>query len=135
MECEICGKQCNNPVEIEIDGATMLVCNECSSLGKRVRSRNLQRTSHSAFIPYKRSPLPGIKKNELDIGLSLAPDYGERIRKAREKRGWKREELAKKLFEKESVLHRIESGHFKPDDKLIEKIESLLGISLREEED
>jgi len=134
MECEICGRSCDSPVEVEIDGATMLVCDNCVSLGVRVKSRGLEKTERGVFIPRKRPAFSPLKKLEdFDIGLSLASDYGERIRKAREKRGWKREELAKKLFEKESVLHRVESGHFKPEDKLIGKIESLLSISLKEE--
>ncbi len=136
MECELCGAECGSPVEVEVEGARMFVCEKCASMGKRIRSRGLQKSEHGAFIPYRKPAFSPVKKSEnLDLGLSIASDFGERIRRAREKRGWKREELAKKLFEKESVMHRIEAGNFKPDDRLIERIESLLGISLREKEE
>ena len=36
MECEICGKPVpeNNPIRAKIEGSVMVVCKECSKLGK-----------------------------------------------------------------------------------------------------
>ena len=36
MECEICGKPVpeNNPIKAKIEGSVMVVCKECSKLGK-----------------------------------------------------------------------------------------------------
>ena len=36
MECEICGKTVpeNNPIRAKIEGSVMVVCKECSKLGK-----------------------------------------------------------------------------------------------------
>ncbi len=42
-----------------------------------------------------------------------------------------REEFAKRIKEKESVIRRVESEEMTPDDALIQKIEKFLGIKLR----
>ena len=36
MECEICGKEVpeHNPIRAKIEGSVMVVCKECSKLGK-----------------------------------------------------------------------------------------------------
>jgi uncharacterized protein (TIGR00270 family) len=52
------------------------------------------------------------------------------VKTAREKKGWKQEELAKKIAIKESLLHNIESGHFEPTDEMIHKLEKFLHIKL-----
>ena len=44
----------------------------------------------------------------------------------------KQEELARRLAEKESVIHHIESGNFVPSLALARKLEKCLGITLVE---
>jgi len=65
--------------------------------------------------------------------MELAPDWGKRIRLAREARLWTPEVLGKKLNEKKSVVLKIESGNFHPPDALVRKIEHLLQVRLRAE--
>jgi putative transcription factor len=60
----------------------------------------------------------------------MAEDLGAIVQKAREKLGITREELALKVFEKSSVIHKIEAGNFVPDDKAIKKLEAALGVKL-----
>ena len=62
-------------------------------------------------------------------------DYNAVIRDAREKRGWSREELAEKLYEKASVVSRIETGKMIPDIKLARKLEKTLNIKLIEKQE
>jgi len=57
------------------------------------------------------------------------------IRQAREKKGWSREELGEKLYEKASVVSRLESGKMVPDLKLAKKIEKTLNLILIEKND
>ncbi len=54
------------------------------------------------------------------------------VRQAREKKGWSREELGEKIYEKASVVSRIESGKMVPDLKLARKMEKLMNIVLIE---
>ena len=63
----------------------------------------------------------------------ITPDYSELIKKKREKLGLKQEELAKKIAEKESIIHKIESGQFEPSVELARKLEKFLNIKLIEQ--
>ncbi len=68
----------------------------------------------------------------LEMGeLELAPDWGRRIRIAREGRQWTPDDLARKLNEKRSLVLKLESGNFHPTDALVRKLEHHLGIRLR----
>ncbi|MDD1764333.1 MAG: multiprotein-bridging factor 1 family protein, partial [Methanobacteriaceae archaeon] len=62
-------------------------------------------------------------------------DYSKVVRESREKKGWSREELAEKIYEKVSVINRIESGRMVPDMKLSRKLEKTLGIIILEKTD
>ena len=61
----------------------------------------------------------------------LIENYGKLIVEARQRMNLTREEFAKKIKEKESVIRRIENEEMKPDEKLLNKIEKFLGIKLR----
>ena len=65
----------------------------------------------------------------------LVEDFNIIVRKARESRGWTREELGAKIYEKVSVINRIESGKMEPDVKLAKKLEKTLNITLIEKYD
>ena len=51
---------------------------------------------------------------------------------ARQRKNLKLKELAMKIYEKESVIQRIESEKFIPGEKTIKKLENELEINLRE---
>ena len=59
-------------------------------------------------------------------------DYHKVIRDAREKKGWSREDLGEHIYEKVSVINRLESGKMVPDLKLARKLEKSLKITLLE---
>ncbi len=63
-------------------------------------------------------------------GFDLVEDFGDRIRKAREARGWSEAVLAQKLRVSVDVVRRIESGKLKPSIQLARNIESVLKIKL-----
>lgn len=65
-------------------------------------------------------------------GVELIQDYGNVIRKAREKKGLTAEEFAQSINEKKGTITKIESQALVPDDKLISKLEKALGIKLKE---
>ena len=61
------------------------------------------------------------------------PDFAKKIRKKREQLGMKQEEFAKKIAERESVVHKLETGEFTPSLKLAIKLEKRLNLKLIEE--
>ena len=79
-----------------------------------------------------KAPKPVFSRRVSDSVLpeSVVPDAASRIRRAREKQNLSMELLAKKMKEKESVLHRIEQGKFTPPINLARKIERVLRIVL-----
>ncbi len=64
--------------------------------------------------------------------MELVEDFPQRIRAAREARGWKQADLGAKINEKASVIAKLESGAMDPPDELVRKIERELGIRLKE---
>jgi len=124
MECEVCGSETEKLVEVLLEGARVLVCPNCAQLGIAVKKSSFATEKKSTFF-YKPT-------HSLNTGPEVVADLGVQVMKARQRAGLKREELAKKIFEKESVLHRIESGHFVPGDRLIRKLEKELGLKLTE---
>ncbi|MBT3464299.1 TIGR00270 family protein, partial [archaeon] len=63
----------------------------------------------------------------------IVKNYASLIRTKREQMNLKQEEFAKMLTEKESIIHKIESGTYKPSISMAKKIERQLGLKLREE--
>lgn len=121
MRCEICGKNVvGRPVRVKIDGSIMQTCNECSKFGK------VQKEPPRPVKPRTSPRLPRIREPSYEV----SEEFNTVIRMAREKKGWSREDLAKKLYEKASVINRIESGKMIPDIKLARKIEKVLNIKI-----
>ncbi len=54
------------------------------------------------------------------------------MQRAREGKGWSREDLGRKINEKVSVITHLENGEIHPSDKFIKKLEKTLGIELME---
>jgi putative transcription factor len=123
MRCEICGKKIiGKPMKTKIESSIMTTCTECAKFGKVQRE---------PAKPMKRRPVkraPRIREPSEEV----VEDYNKIIRDAREKKGWSREELGEKLYEKASVINRIESGKMIPDIKLARKLERTLHIKLIE---
>ena len=64
--------------------------------------------------------------------LELLEDFPQKIRRARESRGWKQADLGAKINERVSVIAKLESGAITPGDDLVRKLERELGIKLKE---
>ncbi len=124
MICEMCG----NPGKLFktiVEGTELSVCQECSRFGKVV---GVVEQSIAKTIAKTKSEEPETEVMEL-----LVEDYAEKIRKKRESLGFNQDEFAKKLNEKESLIQKIESGHFEPSIGLAKKISRMLQIKLVEE--
>ena len=132
MQCEVCGKSLwERPVLVEIEGATMRVCNSCAKFGKPIKTQTRpvnppsMRTSQGVHRP-KSTLQRGSRSDELEPVDNLA----EIIRKERQNRNMTQEEFGKLLFEKASIINKIESGRLIPSNPTLMKIGKKLGVTL-----
>ena len=72
------------------------------------------------------------KKAKIEGSVMIVCDECVKIRKSRESKKLSREELGQKIYEKVSVINRIESGKMIPDIRLTKKLENALNITLIE---
>ena len=129
-ECERCGKR-TKLQQVEIAGARMYVCPDCARFGKVIKEKS-EPVKPSRPLYRATTPRPS-KKDALSRGeKELADDYPKRIQRGREKKGWSREDLGKKINERVSVIANLEHGHMHPSDNLIKKLERALDIELTE---
>jgi putative transcription factor len=140
MECEICGKPVpeNNPIRAKIEGSVMVVCKECSKLGKIQKAppkpKYVKQNNTNRRNKQKNTRTRSYSRND-EPAEELIEDFSNEIRKAREAKNWSREDLGKKINERVSVITRIETGKMTPDNKLTKKLEKTLNIKLLEKVD
>ena len=116
--CEMCGTE-GELVDAIVEGTMLSVCRKCSRHGRVV-------TVEKPVITEQRPKKIVIE----EVSRYVIDNYAILVKKARERRDWKQEDLAHQINEKESVIHKIESGHMKPDMNLAQKLEKTLGIVL-----
>lgn len=126
MNCEICGSD-EKLFKTLIEGTELNVCKKCSKFGKIISEVRIE-TKEKKPAKIERETAP--EKEVLQI---IVPDYGLRIKKAREALGLKQEDFAKKINEKISLIHNIESNRFEPSISLARKLEKFLKITLVEQ--
>ena len=112
--------------EAVIEDAELKVCHECSKFGKVT---GIVKQDESSETTSKNKN----KETKTEVMEIVVNDYAEKIRKKRESLGLNQKEFAKKISEKESLIQKIESGHFEPSLGLAKKISGLLKIKLIEE--
>lgn len=126
MQCDLCGKSMEDFFKIKTEGTILNVCESCSGHGEIIQEVKAVIEDPPKKEIFQKPPKP-------EIVEELVEGYQEKIKKKREKLGLKQEDFAKKINEKESILQKVESGHFIPSLKLATKIENFLGIKLIEE--
>jgi putative transcription factor len=142
MECEICGKPVpeNNPIRAKIEGSVMVVCKECSKLGKIQKAQPKPKFVKQNNNKNNKNKRPATTRNRAysrneEPTEELIEDFSLEVRKAREAKNWSREDLGRKINERVSVINRIETGKMTPDNKLTKKLEKALDIKLLEKVD
>jgi putative transcription factor len=142
---------------IEVDGAKLLVCEQCRKFGGGNKQRS-PKTSQASFstpsarvgqpraapsqlsakIPrkppqrfveprVKRQPIKGAVPQEYE----LIEDYPQKIKEGRETLGISQSELANRIGERLSIIQKLETGKIRPSDVIIDKLNRTLRISLR----
>ncbi len=124
--CEMCGAEQDRLRPVLVEGTRLRLCDRCSRFGEEIPPAKT-RPATLPSAPRTRTDRP-VRETEYD----LAPDFPDRLRRAREAFGWKREELARRISEKLSVLEKLEKGRMRPPDTLVAKLERVLKIRLRE---
>ncbi|MDD1771596.1 MAG: multiprotein bridging factor aMBF1 [Methanomassiliicoccales archaeon] len=139
MICEMCGKEMANLLPVRIEGTVLSVCRDCARFGDGVKAGGKQGTTTSEpSVIQARLDNRERRMKSRDVyetgeeSIELAEDFSKRIKEAREKLGWKQEELAAKMNERVSIVHKLESGGMHPDDALIKKVERTLDIKIME---
>ena len=120
MRCEICDKNTEELYETKVQGSLLTICKECSKFGEVIK------------VIKKEAPKIIREETALKEEESLLPGYGSIIRMAREKTGLTQEAFGKKIYESESLIKRLENENIRPTEKLREKIEKALRITLSE---
>ncbi len=137
MLCELCGAEVPRTKNVAIESTVLAVCASCSKFGDEVTTPVVRRSTMPPVIAQrlearKRRLTP--RDVYADAGtMELAEDFPQRIRQAREARGWKQADLGAKINEKASVIAKLESGAMDPGEALIRKLEKELGIRLKEQ--
>jgi putative transcription factor len=130
--CDMCGAE-NRLYKAQIEGSILNVCQHCARFGKVLANihdkrfvEKMQKKQQSAQIP---RPAPVSE----ELVESIVENYSELIKKRREELSLTQEDFAKKINEKESIIHKIETGHFEPNILLARKIERFLKLKLIEQ--
>jgi len=123
----MCGRSSKDLVRAEIEGVEMIVCKDCARFGK-ILGHVKKKTFEKKIQQPKKMIQPKIEEEVLVI----RSDYPSVIKKAREKLGMKQSEFAKLLKEKESVIHKLETGEIEPSIGLARKLEKVLKVRLIE---
>ena len=135
MYCEVCGNEIvGKPARSLVEGATLIVCQQCSSLGKVLpgfpeRGPRTARITHPGPAPsHTRTPLESLPKSVEES--DLVEDYAQVVKEGREKLGLSQTDLAFKAKEKLTVIQKIELGKMMPTMRLTKELEHILRVKL-----
>lgn len=120
----MCGQE-SYLLKAVIEGTELKVCKNCTKYGKVIgKIRQDKQFKKKTYIT------PEKEKETEDF---VVENYSKLIKNARESLNLKQEDVAKKISEKESVIHHIESGSHKPSIPLAKKFEKFFNIKLIEQ--
>lgn len=133
MQCEICGAEISgSPCRIVIDSSALDVCKSCARFGK---PEDKWSPVTRKVVPVERAftvKKPKPRDHFKDL-VEIVPDYGQKIREAREALGMSPEELGAKIKEKAALIKKIEREEISPEDDIRKKLEKELKIKLTDQ--
>lgn len=118
--CELCGQESDSLKKAKIEGAVLKVCDSCAEIGSEVSSSKKKRRK-------KKKRKKSRKRSSREV---LVPDYGEKLKEARETKQLSIKEVADDLNEKESLIKKIEKQELKPEKSLANKLTDKFGVTL-----
>lgn len=132
-QCEICGAEISGASQrIVIDGSSLDACKSCARFGKPEDkwspvSRKMAPAERAFTV---RRPKPRDHFKDL---VELVPEYGRKVREARESMGLTPEALGLRIKEKAALLKKIEREEISPEDEVRKKLEKELNIKLTDQ--
>lgn len=153
VQCELCGVETGAPTTVTVEGAELEVCDDCSDFGTAVETESAETSSKydtgasdsgsgggsatrsggtggTAPATGGGGDSSGGARDAFDDVDDVAPDYGDRIREARETCGWSQSDLADRLNEKASRIRKLEREEALPSDAVQRELERELEIDL-----
>jgi len=138
MICEMCGKEVPITKPMMVEGSKLSLCQNCARFGDEYKEAI---SSPGAPVPksviedrlQRRERRMQTKDIYSSTTRELIDNYGTVIRNAREAKGLDLDEFSKSIFERKGTIARLEANDLVPDDKLINKLEKALDISLKED--
>ena len=131
MFCEICGREIvGRPARALVEGARLIVCQQCSSLGTSLPSFPDRSPPHRPSVAPSHTHAPIEKLPKAVEESDLIEEYPKTIKEARAKLGLTQQDLAFKAKEKVTVIQKIEVGKMLPTMRLAKELEHILRIRL-----
>jgi uncharacterized protein (TIGR00270 family) len=133
MDCEMCGRE-QAVVKASVEGTILSLCAECGKYGKVVSKFVTAQAQKQQLVEKAKQHPPAPEELEFvvaNIG-TLIKQKREQLGKSKEDGFMKLEEFARLINVKESVLHHMETGAYKPNVQEATRIGKQLGIKLVE---
>lgn len=123
INCDLCGKVDELLLKAVVESVELNLCPACSKFGKVIGHVKKE-------IP--RAVQKKIQPEEEKVEL-LVEDYAKIIKNKRESMGLSQKDFALRINERESTVHKIETGAFTPPISLAKKLEKILGVKITEQ--
>lgn len=130
MDCDMCGRE-QAVLKASVEGSVMSLCDGCSKFGKVVG-----RLQSAITVKKKEEKTVAVAEDETEF---VVANFGQLLKQKREELGkkmedsfMKLEDFAKMISVKESVLHKMETGTYKPNVEEARRIGKLFGLKLVE---
>ena len=131
MFCEICGREIvGKPARSLVEGARLIVCQQCSSLGTSLPSFPDRKLAPRPLIAPTHTHAPIEKLPKAVEESDLIEEYPATVKEARAKLGLSQQDLAFKAKEKVTVIQKIEIGKMLPTMRLAKELEHILRVRL-----
>jgi len=131
-QCEMCGKAVGTR-RYMVEGTVMNLGLECAKYGTPLDTPAPAGTQAAVQQGLERRADRMFSRNVYDgDSRVLVDDFGSRVHKAREAKGWTHDVLGNKVHARVPELKQIEAGKMRPSDDVARRLENALGITLYE---
>ncbi|MBD3249750.1 TIGR00270 family protein [Candidatus Woesearchaeota archaeon] len=125
MQCDMCGKEESSLLKTLVEGTEMNLCRDCSKYGE-------VRGVVKEEVPEKKKK-EAVEEPEEEVVEVISEEFSSKLKNKRESMGMKQEEFAKSINEKESVVHKWETGEMTPNIGKARELEKKLKLKIVEE--